>query len=257
MSGRGGRRRAADSDSDSDESLSFQAQYELQWELIRAAEIGDVAEMRAVIARGAEADWEDEEHGYETLGPAICSNRPAAVKFLLNRYHLSPDRSSMYGDLNYHPLDVAVKSGADRSLRVLLDAGSDVCATDYEGKLALELTVEQRAGVTEAARSIVEQLAAVPYDAAGRAAPSLSTRYVRAVIRTTYPDAPFAAYGGGGDLRGYSFRKVTPEARFHAEVKVRWGAVGVDVPGLFFSGAGEMAWRRRRVVVIATGLGEK
>jgi len=222
-----------------------------QFRLFHAAGKGDVKAMMHHISRGAKPKYID-VHGYEAMTPAIESGNPEAVALLL-RHGVS--RNRMYPS---HTLATAVVACTPRTLEVLLDAGADIMFTGDHGELALEACLAQEG---DAARECVELLAAAFVDVAQRETPSHNTRYLRAVVRASYPAAPFALYGGAEDLWARLPYTMAPkdhvagELGFHVAVRTDWLKAGVDIPGLFLESVGIVAWLRRRGAVLAAAMG--
>ena len=145
------------------------AQYTLDKQLWDAAEKGNVEEIRALLAQGANVDAVD-TLGASALMAAALKGHLAAMRCLLEH-----GADASYKDEEWHtPLMCAIHSGDIAAVRLLLEHGAEVNAATAHGTTALEL-----AGIfkfTEAVECLLKHgadpNAAQAARAKGREAPS-------------------------------------------------------------------------------------
>jgi len=102
--------------------------------LVDAARAGDIAEIRALTAKGADPNELAGVNGWTPLMHAIHKNQRASVAALLDA-HADPNLASPSGET---PLMMAAGYGQTSIVQLLLARGANVRLTDKRGDSALD-----------------------------------------------------------------------------------------------------------------------
>lgn len=141
-----------------------EAQFSDKWELLKAVENNDIAEVRNRIFKGANVNGR--KGGKPALALAL-DNRNYNIMRLLLENGAYPDMTIL--GVEETPLMAAAGSGDETALRLLLEYGADPNVTDKRGQTALMKAAQARK--TIAARILLEN-GADPFatDYSGRSA---------------------------------------------------------------------------------------
>ncbi len=106
--------------------------------LMTAARTGDVATIKALLARGADVGARERRKGQDALMWAAAENNAAAVTALIEA---GAERDARSTGGSFTPFMFAVRAGHLAASRALLDAGADVNQRLSDGTSALVLAV--------------------------------------------------------------------------------------------------------------------
>ncbi|KAJ1493410.1 ankyrin repeat-containing domain protein, partial [Baffinella frigidus] len=118
-----------------DQARPGSARRDENWELLRAAEEGDLDAISMAIRKGASVHYHSPTDGATALHASARCNHVAAIRLLLAQ-NAALEALDLYKQT---PLHAAALSGALAAVMALMDLGADISAPDEEGCTPLHL----------------------------------------------------------------------------------------------------------------------